>query len=161
MLWRLPLRVERKALSVLLSKSPACSFSRPLSGTQYLVWTVSTDLADSGPGIRPLKLCWQLFEARVEHNAPLTQALSCSDGKIPAVPSAGPRLQSVIVAMMRAAHSIWAVTPISFIKSCCVPAHQSTLSKNLDKHCSIYNFFSTTLQNGERQPKLWDIHQTT
>ena len=63
---------------LLLTKNPAYSFSWPLTaylGTRFLVWTVPAALVDSWPGIRPLQLCWQLFESRVEHNAPSTSGL--------------------------------------------------------------------------------------
>ena len=56
----------------------------PVPGTRYLVSTAHAALADSWPGIWPLPLCWQLFEARVEHKAALTRTWSWSDRGLPA-----------------------------------------------------------------------------
>ena len=50
-------------IRLLLTKNPACSFSIPLTGTRYLVWTVPAALQDSWSGIWPLQLYHNYFLA--------------------------------------------------------------------------------------------------
>ena len=83
------------SVRLLLTKNPVCSFCCPgCRGIQCLVWS-------RDPGrpltrlIGPLHLCWQPFEASVEHNAPSARAWSWSDGKIPAAHRPQARAYSV------------------------------------------------------------------
>ena len=55
-----------------------------LPGTRYIVWKVPAALAGSWPGIGPLPLRVQIFEARVELNTPSTRPWPRSDGELPA-----------------------------------------------------------------------------
>ena len=62
-------------------------YSYWLKISRYVVWTVLAALADSWQGIRHLQLCWQFFEARVEHNAVRKPAPAMA-GDHPAFPEA-------------------------------------------------------------------------
>ena len=78
--WRLPLRVERKEVSDFywLKTPPVPSVAN------YAVSRLTAALLYSWACIRPLQVCGQHLEARVEHNAPSTRARSWSGGELPA-----------------------------------------------------------------------------